>query len=181
MMLAGDEFARTQRGNNNAYCQDNEISWVDWSLKDRNESLVRFVQKLTWMRHKYPILRRSRFLTGDYSKDLDVKDLTWINASGSEMQAENWDDEGMRCFGMLIDGRAQPTGVRQRGTEATMLLVLNGHFDLVEFTLPSAPGGNTWTRLIDTNVPDDKDTPAFETGESYGVTSRSLLLFALGD
>jgi isoamylase len=97
------------------------------------------------------------------------------------MQAENWDDEGMRCFGMLIDGRAQPTGVRQRGTEATMLLVLNGHFDLVEFTLPSAPGGNTWTRLIDTNVPDDKDTPAFETGESYGVTSRSLLLFALGD
>jgi glycogen operon protein len=62
-----------------------------------------------------------------------------------------------------------------------MLLVLNGHFDLVEFTLPSAPGGNTWTRLIDTNVPDDEDTPAFETGESYGVTSRSLLLFALGD
>ena len=181
MMLAGDEFARTQQGNNNAYCQDNEVSWVDWSLKDRNESLIRCVQKLTWMRHKYPILRRSRFLTGDYSKDLDVRDLTWINASGSEMQAENWSDAGMRCFGMLIDGRAQPTGVRQRGTEATMLLVLNGHFDLVEFTLPSPPGGNTWTRLIDTNVPDDQDTPSFKTGESYGVTARSLLLFVLSE
>jgi glycogen operon protein len=181
MMLAGDEFARTQRGNNNAYCQDNEIGWVDWGLREQNESLIRFVQKLTWMRHKYPILRRSRFLIGEYSKDLDVKDLTWINASGSEMQDENWSDAGMRCFGMLIDGRAQPTGLRQRGTEATMLLVLNGHFDLVEFTLPPAPGGNTWTRLIDTNVPDDQETLSFKTGESYGVTARSLLLFALSE
>jgi isoamylase len=177
MLLAGDEFARTQQGNNNAYCQDNQISWVDWELKEKNSSLIRFVQKLTWMRHKFPILRRNRFLTGEYSKELDVKDLTWINASGSQMRDEDWGDEGMRCFGMLIDGRAQPTGVRQRGTEATMLLVLN----LVEFTLPSPPGGTTWTRLIDTNVPDDEDTPSFKTGESYAVTARSLLLFVLGD
>ncbi len=181
MMLAGDEFGRTQQGNNNAYCQDNPISWVDWSLKDRNQPLIRFVQKLTWMRHKYPILRRSRFLTGEYSNELDVKDVTWINASGAEMQPENWSDKGMRCFGMIIDGRAQPTGVRQRGTEATMLLVLNGHFDLVEFSLPTAPGGNTWTRLIDTNLPEDTGTPAFKAGESYGVTARSLLLFVLGE
>ena len=86
----------------------------------------------------------------------------------------------MRCFGMIMDGRAQPTGVRQRGAEATMLLILNGHFDLVEFTLPAAPGGNTWMRLIDTNLPDDEETPVFETGASYGVTARSLLLFSLG-
>jgi glycogen operon protein len=181
MMLGGDEFGRTQRGNNNAYCQDNEISWFDWSLKEQNASLIRFVQKLTCMRHKYPILRRSRFLTGEYSTELDVKDLTWINASGSEMQAENWSDEGMRCFGMLIDGRAQPTGLRQRGTEATMLLVLNGHFDVVEFTLPAAPGGDSWIRLIDTNLPDEEDAPAFKTGDSYSVTARSLLLLGLSD
>jgi isoamylase len=180
MMLAGDEFGRTQQGNNNAYCQDNEISWFDWTLKEKNAALIQFVQKLAWMRHKYPILRRSRFLTGDYSKELDVKDVTWINASGSEMHAENWSDEGMRCFGMIMDGRAQPTGVRQRGTEATMLLILNGHFDLVEFTLPTAPGGSTWTRLIDTNVPHDEETPAFNAGDAYGVTARSLLLFSLG-
>ena len=181
MILAGDEFGRTQNGNNNAYCQDNEISWFDWSLRERNASLVKFVQKLTWMRHKYPILRRSRFLTGEYDKDLDVKDLTWINASGSEMQAENWSDAGMRCFGMIMDGRAQATGVRQRGTEATMLLILNGHFDLVEFTLPATPGGNTWTRLIDTNVPDGADASAFKAGDAYGVTARSLLLFVLSE
>jgi glycogen operon protein len=179
MLLAGDEFARTQKGNNNAYCQDNQLSWVDWSLKDRNEALIKFVHKLTWMRHKYPILRRSRFLTGDYSTELDVKDVTWINASGAEMQPENWDNGDTRCFGMIIDGRAQPTGVRQRGTEATMLLVLNGHFDLVEFTLPTAPGGDTWTRLIDTNLPEDPGTHPFKAGEPYGVTARSLLLFVL--
>jgi glycogen operon protein len=181
MMLAGDEFCRTQKGNNNAYCQDDDISWVDWKLKDQHSELIKFVQKLTWMRHKYPILRRNRFLTGDYSEELDVKDLTWINASGSEMQADNWSDAGMRCFGMIMDGRAQPTGVRQRGTEATMLLILNGHFDLVEFTLPTAPGGKVWTRLIDTNVPQDEETPTFKVGEVYGVTARSLLLFSLAE
>jgi isoamylase len=181
MVLAGDEFGRTQKGNNNAYCQDNEISWVDWGLKDKNASLIKFVQKLTSLRHKYPILRRSRFLTGEYNSELDVKDVTWINASGAEMQPENWSDEGMRCFGMLMDGRAQPTGVRQRGTEATMLLILNGHFDLVKFTLPTLAGGRTWTRLIDTNLPDDAGTPKFKTGDAYDVTARSLLLFVLGE
>jgi isoamylase len=181
MMLAGDELGRSQKGNNNAYCQDNESSWFDWTLRQKNASLVEFVQKLTRMRHRYPILRRSRFLTGEHCKELDVKDLTWINASGAEMQAENWSDAGMRCFGMIMDGRAQPTGVRQRGKEATMLLILNGHFDLVEFTLPASPGGGTWTRLIDTNLPDESDAPAFKTGDAYGVTARSLLLFALSE
>jgi isoamylase len=137
------------------------------------------VQKLTWMRHKYPILRRSRFLTGDYDKELDVKDLTWINATGTEMQPQNWDDTNTRCFGMLMDGRAQPTGLRQRGTEATMLLVLNGYHDVVKFTLPACPGGDTWTRVIDTNVPDEAEAPRFKSGDSYDVTARSLLLFAL--
>jgi isoamylase len=180
MVLGGDELRRTQQGNNNAYCQDNPISWVDWSLKEQNGSLVRFVQKLTWMRHKYPILRHNRFLTGDYDKELDVKDLTWISASGAAMRAEEWDSV-VRCFGMLMDGRAQPTGLRQRGTEATMLLILNGHFEAVEFTLPEAPGGNTWARLIDTNVPDEEHTPSFEVGERYEVNPRSLLLFVLSD
>ncbi len=116
MMLAGDELGRTQRGNNNAYCQDNELSWLDWEIGDRGKSTIRFVRKLTHLRHQYPILRRNRFLTGAYDDELDVKDLTWINASGAEMRAEDWSDAGMRCFGMLIDGRARPTGVRQRGT-----------------------------------------------------------------
>ena len=134
---------------------------------------------MTALRHEYPILRRNRFLTGAYDEELEVKDLTWINASGAEMRDEDWADPEMRCFGMLIDGRARPTGVRQRGTEATMLLVLNAHHDLVQFTLPSQAGGESWRLLIDTNVPDSDAQPDFKVGDVYGVTGRSLLLLAL--
>jgi glycogen operon protein len=178
MMLAGDEFARTQRGNNNAYCQDNEISWVNWNITDRGRTLITFVQRLTALRHKYPILRRSRFLTGEYNQELEVKDVTWINANGAEMQESNWNDPNMHCFGMLIDGRAQTTGIRQRGQETTLLLVLNAHHDVVQFTLPQATGGDQWSLLIDTNIP-GKEDGTFKTGEAYEVTSRSLLLFKL--
>ena len=179
MLLAGDELARTQRGNNNAYCQDNEISWLDWNLDEAAKAQVRFVQKLTHLRAKYPILRRNRFLTGSYDQELDVKDLTWINASGAEMRDEDWTDDRMRCFGMLMDGRAAPTGIRQRGKEATLLLVLNAHHDLVQFVLPPSPGGTAWRLLVDTNGPDDSAEPRFDVNSQYGVTGRSLLLLAL--
>jgi len=82
MLLAGDEFARTQNGNNNAYCQDNEISWVNWDVNEKGQFLIHFAQHLTRLRHRYSILRRSRFLTGEYNEELGIKDVTWINASG---------------------------------------------------------------------------------------------------
>ena len=113
------------------------------------------MRKLTALRHNYPILRRNLFLTGQYNEELGVKDVTWINANGAEMQDANWGDAGMRCFGMLMDGRAQTTGIRQRGHEATMLLVINDHFDMVKFTLPEYPGGSQWSLLIDTNIEGD--------------------------
>jgi glycogen operon protein len=181
MLLAGDEFGRTQQGNNNAYCQDNEISWVDWSMAEQAQAQIRFVEKLTALRHKYPILRRTRFLTGTYNDELGVKDVTWINASGAEMTAENWSDTSMGCFGMLMDGRAQPTGIRKRGEDATLLMALNRCHDLVEFALPETAGGWHWQLLIDTNLPETREMGRFTTGEVYGVTGRSLLLFALDD
>jgi glycogen operon protein len=174
MLRAGDEQAGTQQGNNNAYCQDNEISWMDWSPNARGEALVRFVQKLTKLRRELPVLRRTRFLTGQMNEEVGVKDVTWINASGAEMRAEDWQ---MRCFGMIIDGRAQPTGIRRRGDDATVLLVFNGHHDLVQFTLPQHAGEAAWTRLIDTNLAEDEQACTLKSGESYGVTARSLLLF----
>ena len=179
MMLAGDEFARTQRGNNNAYCQDNEISWVDWNLAKQNQTQLKFVQKLTALRHKYPVLRRNRFLTGEYNEELGVKDVTWINANGSEMQGSQWADSNMRCFGMLMDGRAQTSGVKQIGHDATLLLVLNVHQDLVQFMLPKCVGGDQWSLLIDTNVPDQAEENIFRMETAYGVTAHSLLLFEL--
>jgi glycogen operon protein len=177
MLLAGDEFGRTQRGNNNAYCQDNEISWLDWNFGDKGRSLVGFVRKLCALRHQYPILRRNRFLTGAYDEELEIKDLTWINATGVEMRAEDWTDARMKCFGMLMDGRARPSGVRQRGTEAAMLMVMNAHDDLVEFTLPECPGGRLWSLVIDTNIADQEPKYRGETGDVYGMTGRSLALF----
>ena len=179
MPLAGDEFGRTQQGNNNAYCQDNVISWVDWNIDEEGQALICFAQKLTALRHKYPILRRNRFLTGIYNEELDVKDVTWINASGAEMKPEQWGDMNMECFGMLMDGRAQPTGIRKRGGDATLLMVLNGYHDLVDFALPETAGGSHWQLLIDTNLPEDGGVGTFTTGEVYGVTGRSLLLFVL--
>jgi isoamylase len=178
LILAGDEFGRTQQGNNNAYCQDNEISWLNWNIEEKGKSLIRFTQKLTRLRLKYPILRRNLFLTGEYNEELDVKDVTWINANGSEMQPEQWQDTHMRCFGMLLDGRAQTSGIRQRGKEATLLLVLNGSAEVVQFVIPTCTGGSEWSLLADTNIPDG-ETARFKTGDQYDVTARSILLFVL--
>jgi isoamylase len=179
MLLAGDEFGRTQGGNNNAYCQDDEISWLNWDLQDKGKELVTFTRRLTRMRHRYPILRRNLFLSGHYDEELGVKDLTWINANGKEMEQEHWGDTNMRCFGMLLDGRAPVTGIRQRGKQATLLIVINDHHDLVEFTLPEVAAGDSWSLLIDTNITDNSEEGTFNVGDTYGVTARSLLVFAL--
>jgi isoamylase len=177
MVLAGDEFGRTQQGNNNAYCQDNEVSWVNWEIGEKGASLIRFVQKLTALRHKYPILRRNRFLTGKYVEEVGAKDVTWINANGVEMTQEQWQDSTMACFGMLLDGRAQATGIRKSSRDATLLVILNSHSDVVEFNLPEYSGSGHWLLLIDTNQP-DAEAGGFKPKQKYGVTARSLLLFS---
>src|SRR3984957_9301881 len=179
MLLAGDEFGRTQRGNNNAYCQDNEISWVHWEMDEERLSLLTFFRRLTSAFHLYPVLRRSRFLTGEYNEELKVKDVTWINANGSEMQGSQWADPNMRCLGMLMDGRAQTSGVKQLGHDATLLLVLNVYQDVVQFTLPKCVGGDQWSLLLDTNIPDLPEGSVFKMGTPYAVTAHSLLLFEL--
>jgi isoamylase len=177
MLLAGDELGRTQGGNNNAYCQDNEINWLDWNVGERGSGLIRFVQRLAKLRHAYPILRRNRFLTGEYNAELDVKDVTWINANGAEMREENWRDGTTRCLGMVMDGRAQSTGISQRGRDATLLWVLNAHHDVVLFTLPECGGDSDWSLLLDSNKPAAPEG-RFGSGSVYEVTARSMLLFA---
>ena len=179
MLLAGDEFGRTQKGNNNAYCQDNDISWVNWDIQESGQALIRFTQKLTALRHQYPILRRTRFLTGEFNEELGVKDVTWINAAGSEMSGDEWSDTNTKCFGMLLDGRAQVTGIRKRGHDATLLIIVNAYHDMVAFELPPSPGGAGWQLLVDTNAPEQGEQDAFPFGHSYAVTGRSLLLFLL--
>jgi glycogen operon protein len=180
MLLGGDEFARTQKGNNNAYAQDNEISWIDWEGIDADrEELVEFTRRVIELRRDNPILRRGRFLSGAYNKELDVKDVTWLTPAGDEMTEVNWKDPMARAIGVLLDGRAQPTGIRRRGTDVTMLLVMNSYHEAVVFRLPKVVGGKDWRVLVDTNQPELDRPKPFRFGHDYTVTGRSLLLFKL--
>jgi glycogen operon protein len=178
MLLAGDEFGRTQRGNNNAYCQDNEISWLDWNRSERGASLLQFVRQLTALRARFPILRRRRFLTGYFDEEFRVKDVTWINAAGEEMQQQDW-SAGAKCFGMLMDGRSRLGGLRERGTDATLLMVFNSHHESADFTLPPCNGARAWGLLIDTLIDRLAAPREFQVGERYELSARSLLLFEL--
>jgi glycogen operon protein len=181
MLLAGDEFGRTQGGNNNAYCQDNEISWLDWKWGEKGERLVAFTQKLAALRARFPILRRGRFLSGDFHEASGSKALSWWKPSGEEMEPGDWNDPNTKCFARMLDGRAQESGIRVAAQDETILLILNAYHDAVEFILPSAPDGKAWVRLLDTNVvgEDEDEEPTFNLGEGYTVTGRSLLLFRL--
>jgi len=180
MLLAGDEFARTQKGNNNAYCQDNEVSWMDWAaIGSEERDLAEFTQRLILLRTALPMLSRGRFVTGAWDEELGIKDVTWLTPSGTEMTPDSWNDGGSRSLAVLLDGRAQVSGVHRRGGDATLLLYFNAYHDMVEFTFPETPGGLAWTRLLDTNLPDSQEIASFRFGESYAVTGRSMLMFVL--
>jgi isoamylase len=178
MILGGDEFGRTQKGNNNAYCQDSDISWFDWNLTDDGKELLAFTKRLIRLLRDYPILRRSRFLTGAHDGELDVRDVTWVNAGGGEMSQADWDSGWIKCFGILLDGRTRKTAIPRHGEDETVLIVMNSYEGAVGFKLPDGVAGSQWSLLLDTNVP---DVPAanFAFGSIYEVTGRSLLLFSL--
>jgi glycogen operon protein len=180
MILAGDEFGRTQQGNNNAYCQDNEIGWVDWDGRsDDDRALTDFVAKLIALRHALPVLRRQRWLDGQWNDELKVRDVTWLQPSGDAMTPESWADPQARCLGMLVDGRAQTSGIAKLASDATLLIVLNGADTAVEFRIPDIEGSDLWTCLVDTNLPVRDQLCDLEANETYLATARSVSLFAL--
>jgi glycogen operon protein len=179
MLLAGDEFGHSQGGNNNAYAQDNETTWLYWlAIDNQGHALREFTRKLISWRKAFPILYRGRFVVGNYNEALDVNDVTWLSPTGEEMTQRQWDDANARCFGMLLDGRAQESGIQRRGEDATVLLVYNSHYDVVNFTLPAVPEGLHWEGLVDTNQPNAQQAE-FPFGSVYAVTGRSLVALAL--
>jgi glycogen operon protein len=156
MLLHGDELGRTQRGNNNAYCQDNEISWVDWSLSDREQRFLEFTRQVMAIRRSNPVLRRRSFFTGRIVSGEDVKDLTWIRPDGREMTDSDWSDGSNHVLGMLIHGEATDE-VDERGRPIlgdTLLLLLNGGTRSRTFDLPKLDGSGVWQELVNTARPE---------------------------
>jgi glycogen operon protein len=152
MLSHGDEIGRTQRGNNNAYAQDNELSWVDWNLEPWQRELLDFTRRVIAIRHVHPVLRRRSFFRGRPVGAAGAKDLTWLRADGAEMTDGDWHDPQRRTLGMLIHGEAaDETDDRGRPVRGdTMLLVINAGFDAVDVTLPTITTPGVWTKLIDT-------------------------------
>ncbi|WP_298691838.1 glycogen debranching protein GlgX [uncultured Sphingomonas sp.] len=179
MLVAGDEFGRTQGGNNNAYCQDDAISWLDWNIQEKGEGLLAFTRKLIALRHDYPVLRRARFLTGEMNEEAGVKDVSWIAPRGEEMNEGDWGEGGTCCVGMLIDGRAFKTGVHRRGEDASVLIIINGGSEPLEFTLPPVLEAEGWTLLADTNAPERDEDAVLGFGEAIDVAGRSVLVYRL--
>ncbi|MGA5653239.1 glycogen debranching protein GlgX [Rahnella contaminans] len=179
MLLAGDEFARSQNGNNNAYCQDTDIAWVNWNIEEKGQSLLLFTYRLIALRKRFPILHRGRFLTGAVHEKLGVKDVSWFQPQGPEMTDAAWKDPHAKCIAMLLDGRAQPTGLLRQGSLSTVLLLFNASHKDVVFTLPSVAHGEGWRHILDTFQPDDVNEHNFEFGREYICTSRTVVLFEL--
>ncbi|MGH2457130.1 MAG: glycogen debranching protein GlgX, partial [Candidatus Limnocylindria bacterium] len=183
MLLGGDEIGRTQRGNNNGYCQDNEISWYDWQLTDADRSLLGFTRGLIGVFRAHPVLRRSRFFQGRRIRGSTVKDLTWYSPSGQEMTDEQWRAEGVHTIGLRLAGDAiDERGERgERIVDDTLLVLLNAADAQVDFRLPNGgPGG--WELVLDTRTaepPPVAGSPRHEGGSPYRLVPRSVVLLRL--
>jgi isoamylase len=155
MLSHGDELARSQRGNNNAYCQDNELTWVDWELDGRKRDLLEFTQRILALRHANPTLRRRHFFRGDTKEGDTGKDVTWIRSDGKELGDEDWRNRSSQTLGMLINGDAtDETDDRGRPIRGdTLLLILNAGDNDVKFLLPPLKHAGLWTHLLDTARP----------------------------
>ena len=182
MLLAGDEFGRSQRGNNNAYCQDNEMSWINWKLDRPRRQLWEFTKLLIRIFHQHPVLRRSHFFQGRKIRGSEVKDLAWFRPDGKEMTDEDWANPEMRCFGLRLAGDAIEE-VDERGNRVvddTLLILLNAHHETIPFVLPAHRRKLHWWVVIDTSEPDIRREPRQLRGaEPYPLKARSLVLLRL--
>jgi glycogen operon protein len=176
MLLGGDELSRTQGGNNNAYCQDNEVSWVHWDLAPEARKLLEFTAHLIALRNAHPLFRRRTYFRGRAVRDPAVKDLMWLAPSGNEMTDEEWSQSFHRCLGVFMSGR----GLAERNEHGRpvedddLLLLLNAHHERIDFRLPGEPPVH-WNTLVDTHAPDALPTP-FPCGATYPLEGRSVAL-----
>jgi glycogen operon protein len=178
MLGHGDELGRTQGGNNNAYCQDSELSWIDWERAERFEDLTAFVADLVRLRRDNPVFRRRRFFTGGVQGDQIPDDLDWFRPDGQPMTGTDWGAGWSRSVTAFLNGREPvPAAAAGHPDAASFLLLCNGWWEPLEFTLPGPAFGAAWWPVVDTarGTPDPASGPV-QAGGTIGLTGRSLLL-----
>ncbi len=182
MMTAGDEFCRTQKGNNNAYCQDSPISWLNWNqIDDEGRAFSDFVAYLIKIRMAHRVFRRKRYYTGKKIGDSPIKDITWVTPEGLEMTPPDWNKPYAKSLSALISGSLSVAFCNEEGKfypDNHFFIVLNAFQDGIEWMLPEAGGETTWNLILDTS----RDQPAvtgetFKSGDTYDVPGWSVLLF----
>jgi isoamylase len=178
MILGGDEFGRTQRGNNNGYCQDNDVSWFDWENMD--DGLRAFVSRVIQFRKDHPVFQRRRWFHGRKVRGSDVSDIGWFKADGEQMTDQDWQAGYARTVGVFLNGRAIPTP-DHRGEpiyDDSFYLLFNAHHEPLDFKLPTCPWGDRWEKVIDTNepVPDLRAHRDWNAGDELNVQAYSIVV-----
>ncbi|HEY7381777.1 MAG TPA: hypothetical protein VH572_11230, partial [Gaiella sp.] len=176
MLSGGDELSRTQQGNNNAWCQDNELSWFDWELDERREQLLAFTRRLVALRRNHPVFHRSHFLTGT-AQNGSLPDAWWLRADGLRMTRRDWEREGAATLGVFLNGSEIPD--RTPGGEAVVddsfLVLFNAHDAPVTFRLPAQRFGRVWELELSTADPQAERRQVVARGEIV-VEGRSLVV-----
>jgi glycogen operon protein len=179
MLLGGDELGRTQHGSNNAYCQDNEISWYDWELDADRRALLAFAQWVFSLRRDHRVFRRRRWLGGTESLGSGAPEVVWLTPAGAELTAADWENPFARALGVFLNGEeiTERAVDGSRVADARFLVLLNAWWETLEFTLPGEPLGARWSRVLDTADPAAAPgSPAFGAGEQVPVVGRALVV-----
>jgi glycogen operon protein len=179
MLYGGDAIGHTQMGNNNAYCQDNPISWLNWNLQPQDRDLLAFVQRMINLRKRHPVFRRRRFFQGRPIKGANIKDVLWLNPIGNEISEDEWHDGSLHCLGMFLSGQGlDETDERGRKLgDENFLVLLNAYHEDVQFTLPSFRPGTRWTAWMDTSREAGlRSVDTYDSGAPYPLQSRSLVV-----
>jgi isoamylase len=179
MLLGGDEIGRTQIGNNNAYCQDNEISWFDWQLPDGNEDLINFCRELIYFRKQHPVFRRRKWFQGRAIHGEGITDISWHNPDGTDMTQEQWDAGYIKSIGVFLNGDKIPSPGSQgeRISDNDFLMFFNAHYEVIEFALPEHFREYQWSVVIDTKEPRFiKEDQVFTGDQIIPVAARSMMV-----
>ncbi len=178
MLCGGDEIGRTQKGNNNAYCQDNEISWFDWKLDRAQRHLLEFTRSLIAFRKRHPVLRRRRFFQGRHIRGSEVKDIAWFRPDGKEMNDKDWIAGYTKSLALRLAGDAiGETDEKGRSiVDDTLLILLNAHYEPRTFTLPAHKRGVRWQPILDTRVAAgrEKSVAILKGGTRFDLEARSI-------